>query len=164
MFNGAILVVDQGEIIYKKGFRFANMEWNIPDTMDTKFQIALMPKAFTSMLIMQLVAENKLELNQPISTYLKEYPKEEGDQITIHHLLTHSSGQGQDRTNKEKHNRPEAMVHQFSSVPTEFTQGVRFKYSNSGYTILGYIIETVTEKTYEDVLQERIFDSLQMHN
>lgn len=164
MFNGAVLVVDQGEIIYKKGFGLANMEWDIPNTVDTKFQIASMTKSFTAMLIMQLVAENKLELDQPISTYLKEYPKAQGDQITIHHLLTHSSGLGQDKTNKEKHNRPEAMVHQFSSVPLEFTPGEHFQYSNSGYTLLGYIIETVTEKTYEELLQEKIFDPLQMHS
>lgn len=68
------------------------MEWDIPNKVDTKFQIASVTKQFTAMLIMQLVAENKLELHKPISTYLPDYPKEQGDKITLHHLLTHSSG------------------------------------------------------------------------
>ena len=164
MFHGAILVVDNNEIIYKKGFGFANMEWDIPNTIDTKFLIASMTKSFTAMLIMQLVAENKLKLHQPISTYLKDYPKENGDQITIHQLLTHSAGIGRDRSDQENHNQPEAMVNQFASVPLMFTPGERFKYSNSGYTLLSYIIETITEQSYEDVLQERIFKPLEMKN
>ncbi len=163
MFNGAVLVVDQGEILYKKGFGMANMEWDIPNKVDTKFQIASMTKSFTAMLIMQLVVENKLDLHTPISTYLKDYPKINGNQITIHHLLTHSAGIGHG-LDKEKHNKPEAMVNQFANAPLEFTPGERFKYSNSGYTILGYIIEVITEKSYEDVLQERIFKPLEMKN
>ncbi|WP_052158231.1 serine hydrolase domain-containing protein [Lacinutrix jangbogonensis] len=164
MFHGTILVADQGEIIYKKGFGFANMEWDIPNKVDTKFQIASMTKSFTAMLIMQLVVEHKLDVHEPISTYLKDYPKTNGDQITIHHLLTHSAGIGRDRSNKEKHNQPEAMVNQFASIPLRFTPGERFKYSNSGYTLLGYIIETITAQSYEDVLQERIFKPLEMKN
>jgi CubicO group peptidase (beta-lactamase class C family) len=164
MFHGTILVANQGEIIYKNGFGLANMEWDIPNTMDTKFQIASMTKSFTALLIMQLVAENKLDLHQPISNYLKDYPKSNGDQITIHHLLTHSAGIGNDKSDQEKHNQPEAMVNQFASEPLQFTPGERFQYSNSGYTLLGYIIETITEKTYEDVLQERIFNPLEMKN
>tara|TARA_B100000809_G_scaffold263235_1_gene315982 strand:+ start:2265 stop:4232 length:1968 start_codon:yes stop_codon:yes gene_type:complete len=164
MFHGAILVADQGEIIYKEGLGFANMEWDIPNTINTKFQIASLTKAFTAMLIMQLVAENKLELHQPISSYLPNYPKVNGNQITIHHLLNHSAGIGQDRSDKEKHNQPEAMVNQFASVALEFSPGERFKYSNSGYTLLGYIIETITGKSYEDALQENIFKPLGMKN
>lgn len=164
MFHGTILVADKGELIYKNGFGLANMEWDIPNTTDTKFQIASMTKPFTALLIMQLVAENKLDLHKPISTYLTDYPKVNGDQITIHHLLTHSAGIGHDRTNKEKYNKPEAMVKQFANLPLKFTPGERFNYSNSGYTLLGYIIETITEKTYADVLQERIFKPLGMTN
>jgi len=164
MINGAILVVDQGEIIYKNGLGLANMEWDIPNKVDTKFQIASITKTFTSMLIMQLVAENKLDLHKPISTYLKDYPQVNGDQITIHHLLTHSAGIARDGSNEEKHNKPEAMVNQFANAPLEFIPGERFQYSNSGYTLLGYIIETITETSYEHILQERIFKPLKMKN
>ena len=164
MFHGTILVADQNKIIYKSAFGMANMEWDIPNKVDTKFQIASMTKSFTAVLIMQLVAENKLDLQTPISKYLKDYPKENGDQITIHHLLTHSAGIGRDRSNKEKHNQPEAMVNQFANSPLKFTPGERFNYSNSGYTLLGYIIETITEKSYEDILKDRIFKPLKMKN
>ena len=95
-FNGSILVAHDGKVIYKKGFGLANMEWEIPNQTDTKFMIASITKQFTAMLIMQLVAEGKLDLHKPISTYLPDYPKENGEQITIHHLLTHSSGLGRD--------------------------------------------------------------------
>lgn len=165
MFSGAALIVYEGKIIYKNGFGLANREWDIPNTVDTKFRIASMTKSFTSMLVMQLVGENKLDLHKPISSYLPEYPKKQGDQITIHHLLTHSSGLGKEETEAgKKYNRPKDMVNQFANSPLEYTPGDRFDYSNSGYTLLGYILETITEKSYEELLQERIFDPLQMNN
>ena len=160
-FNGSALVAHKGEIIYKKGFGFANMEWNIPNQPDTKFQIASVSKPFTAMLIMQLVAENKLELHKPISTYLPDYPN--GNQITIHHLLTHSSGILNAKS-REKKFRPKEMVEQFAHEPLAFTPGERFEYSNSGYVLLGYIIETITEKSYEDFLKEQILLPLGMEN
>jgi CubicO group peptidase (beta-lactamase class C family) len=163
MINGSVLVVDEGKVIFKKGLGYANMEWDIPNETDTKFKIASLTKQFTAMLIMQLVAENKLDLHTPISTYLADYPKPAGEEITIHHLLTHSAGIGQESDN-EKHNKPEAMVNQFASVPLQFTPGERFEYSNSGYTLLGYIIEIIAEKPYEELLQEKIFDPLEMKN
>ena len=163
-FNGSVLVSHEGQIIYKKGFGFANMEWNIPNQTDTKFQIASITKPFTAMLVMQLVAEGKLELHKPISTYLPDYPKTNGNQITIHHLLTHSSGIAREGVNNKKQNRPKAMVDQFAEAPLEFKPGERFNYSNSGYTLLGYIIETVTGSSYAEVLHEKIFVPLGMKN
>ncbi len=162
-FNGSVLVAHEGEIIYKKGFGLANMEWNIPNQVDTKFMIASVTKQFTAMLIMQLVAEKKLDLHKSISTYLPGYPKENGEQITIHQLLTHSSGIS-DIQNDEKKFRPKEMVNQFSNEPLQFTPGERFEYSNSGYTLLGYIIETITDKPYEEVLQDKILNPLNMKN
>lgn len=163
-FNGSVLVAHEGKIIYKKGFGLANMEWDIPNQTDTKFMIASITKQFTAMLIIQLVAENKLDLHKPISTYLPDYPKENGDQITIHHLLTHSSGLGDAPNNDKKYMKPKDMVNQFAEVPLKFKPGERFSYSNGGYTLLGYIIETITEKTYEDVLKDKIFTPLNMKN
>ncbi len=164
MFHGTILVTDYNKIIYKKGFGLANMEWDIPNKIDSKFQIGSITKPFTAMLIIQLVAEGKLDLNEPISTYLPNYPKENGTQITIHHLLTHSSGLGNNESNDEKYSRPKDMVNQFSGIPLQYKPGKRFAYSNSGYTLLGYIIETITKKSYEEVLNERIFTPLKMKN
>ena len=169
-FNGAILVAEEGKIIYKKGFGLANMEWNIPNQTNTKFRIGSVTKQFTAMLIMQLVAENKLDLHTPISTYLPDYPKENGGKITIHHLLTHTSGiPNSYESTKPKAFRPDnyklkELVKEFSALPLEFTPGEKFNYCNAGYNLLGLIIETVAKKQYEKVLQDRIFTPLKMTN
>jgi CubicO group peptidase (beta-lactamase class C family) len=122
------------------------------------------------MLIVQLAAENKLDLQQPISKYLPDYPKENGETITVHQLLTHTSGTPNryDSTKEEKR-RPDAysaaeLVDEFAALPLEFTPGEKFEYSNAGYTLLGHIIETITGKRYEEVLQDRIFTPLGMED
>jgi len=91
-FNGALLVADKGKVIIKKGYGMANMEWNIANTSTTKFRLGSVTKQFTAMLIMQLVEQGKLKLDGKVTTYLPDYPKATGDKITIHHLLTHTSG------------------------------------------------------------------------
>jgi len=169
-FNGAILVAHEGEVIFKKGFGWADMEWDVPNTSDTKFRLASVTKPFTSLLIMQLVADGTLDLHMPIATYLPDYPKKNGEQITIHHLLTHTSGTVRDYKDNIPINkypdrqRPERLVKEFSGLPLEFTPGEKFAYSNSGYMVLGYIIETVTGSSYETVLQEKILTPLGMKN
>ncbi len=165
MFNGTALVVDQGEVIFQKGFGLANMEWDIPNEVDTKFKIASLTKAFTAMLVLQMVNEGKMELQTSISKYLPNYPKENADQISIHHLLTHSAGLGKKESERDKkYNRPKDMVAQFADAPLKFVPGDRFDYSNSGYTLLGYILETVSGQSYEELLDERIFKPLGMKN
>ncbi len=163
-FNGTVLVAEHGEVIYKNGFGLANMEWNIPNETNTKFKLASVSKQFTAMLIMQLVAENVLDLHQPISAYLPDYPKDKSNKITLHHLLTHSSGIPNEDVEDNKRHTPDDLLDVFKHLDLEFTPGDRFNYSNSGYVLLGYIIEKVTEKRYEDVLQEKIFTPLNMVN
>ena len=164
-FNGSVLVAHNGKVIYKNGFGLANMEWNIPNETNTKFRIASVTKPFTAMLVMQLVAENKLDLQKPITTYLKDYPKENGSKITIHHLLTHSSGLKRDidKEQKQFHN-PKQLVEKFENEPLLYEPGEKFEYSNAGYILLGYILETVTKKSYKDLLDENIFKPLNMSN
>ncbi len=169
-FNGSVLVSHEGEVIFKKGFGYANLEWDIPNQTDTKFRIASITKPFTALLIMQLVAEGKLYLHKPISTYLPDYPKNNGDRITIHHLLTHTSGTTRDYDSELTKNkypdryRTEEVVQQYSALPLEFEPGEKFAYSNTGYHTLALIIETVSEKSYETVLQENILDPIGMKN
>ena len=169
-FNGSVLVAQEGEVIYKKGFGVANMEWDIPNQTDTKFRIASVTKPFTAILIMQLVEEGKLDLQVPISTYLPDYPKETGSQITIHQILTHTSGLTRDYSDKKTiskypdRQRLKDLVKEFSSLPLEFVPGDHFAYSNTGYIVLSYIIETVTNKSYETILKENILDPLAMNN
>lgn len=167
-FNGTILVAENGIILYKKAFGLANMEWDIPNNTNTKFRLASVTKQFTSMLILQLVAEGKLDLHKPISTYLKDYPKPQADKITIHHLLTHTSGIPNYTSFPNYWNlmrnpiSPSDLIKNFADSTLKFTPGERFNYSNSGYVLLGNIIETVTKKNYAEILQEKIFSPLGM--
>jgi len=170
-FNGSVLVAEKGKVIYKKGFGLANIEWNAPNQPDTKFRLGSITKQFTAMAIMQLVEKGKLKLDVPISTYLPDYPKKSGDIITIHHLLTHSSGipevtefPGFGRDVSRNTFSPAELVKLFADSTLQFKPGEKFAYSNSGYMLLGYIIEKVTGKSYEQVLQENIFTPLKMNN
>ncbi len=170
-FNGSVLVSEQGKVIYKKGFGMANMEWDIPNQPNTKHRLGSITKQFTAMLILQLVAEGKLDLQEPITTYLPDYPKATGDIITTHHLLTHTSGIPnytafpkfmEDETRNPY--TPEEFVKIFDEKELDFTPGEQFSYSNSGYFLLGVIIEKLSGKTYEQMLQEKIFNPLSMND
>jgi len=170
-FNGSVLVAEKGNVIYKKGFGWANMEWNIPNQPDTKHRLGSITKQFTSMLIMQLVQQGKLKLDAPVSAYLPDYPKSNGDAITIHHLMTHTSGIPEftsfpDFFKERSRNTysPAELVNYFADSALQFKPGERFAYSNSGYVLLGFIIEKVTGKLYEQVLQENILTPLKMNN
>ncbi|MBX2876576.1 MAG: serine hydrolase [Saprospiraceae bacterium] len=169
-FNGTILVANADGILYKNGFGWANLEWEIQNTADTKFRLASITKQFTALLIMQLVEEGKLSLEAPISTYLPNFPKEKGDQITIHHLMTHTSGIPNFTSfpnYREVMRRPNSvddLVRLFADSSLVFTPGERHAYSNSAYVLLGQIIEKSTGKTYEQVLQDQIFTPLKMDN
>ncbi|WP_418604173.1 serine hydrolase [Hwangdonia sp.] len=170
-FNGSVLVADHGKVIYKKGFGMANMEWEIPNQPNTKHRLGSITKQFTAMLILQLAADGTLDLQSPITTYLPDYPKDKGDKITAHHLLTHTSGIPnytafprffQDESRNPY--TPDEFVEKFADKDLEFTPGDRFNYSNSGYFLLGVIIEKLTGKTYEQMLDSHIFTPLNMHD
>src|SRR5687768_17919018 len=170
-FNGSVLVAEKGKVIYKKGFGLADMEWNIPNQPDTKHRLGSITKQFTAVAIMQLVEQGKLKLDVPISSWLPDYPKKSGDVITIHHLLTHSSGipnmtsfPGFFKDVMRNSYSPVQLVNISADSTLQFKPGERFAYSNSGYLLLGYIIEKVTGKSYEQVLQENIFTPLKMNN
>ena len=170
-FNGAALVAENGKVIFKKGYGYANFEWDIPNAPDTKFRLGSITKQFTSMLIMQLVQEGKLRLDEKVSEVLSDYPKEQGEKITIHNLLTHTSGipnytdfPGYPTEIMKNTFSPLELVKLFENKPLEFKPGSKFSYSNSGYILLGYIIEKVTGKPYEEVLKENIFNPLGMKN
>ena len=170
-FNGNILVVKNHKVIYKRSYGMANMEWEIANQANTKFRIASLTKQFTAVLILKLVEENKIKLKGKISDYLPYYKKDIGEKVTIHHLLTHSSGIPNYTTlpkfneNVSKSYIPvQAMVEFFCSEPLEFESGKKFVYNNSGYFILGAIIEKVTGKSYQQALQDMILTPLQLNN
>ena len=92
LFNGSALIADHGQVVIKKGYGLANMEWNIPNAPDTKFRLGSVTKQFTATLILQLVEQGKIDLHAPVTRYLPDYPARTGDKITIHNLLNHTSG------------------------------------------------------------------------
>jgi CubicO group peptidase (beta-lactamase class C family) len=170
-FNGSVLVAEDGEVIYKKGFGMANMEWDIPNEPNTKHRLGSITKQFTAMLILQLVAEDAIDLEAPITSYLPDYPKENGDQITIHHLLTHTSGipnytafPGFFAEESRNPYTPDEFVEVFAHKDLDFTPGERFSYSNSGYFLLGVIAEKLTGKTYEQLLHDNILAPIGMND
>jgi CubicO group peptidase (beta-lactamase class C family) len=170
-FNGSVLVADQGKVIYKKGFGMANMEWDIPNNANTKHRLGSITKQFTAMIMLQLASEDKLDLHAPITTYLPDYPEENGNKITTHHLLTHSAGipnytsfPGFFKDDSRDPYTPEEFTKKFAEMELEFTPGDQFSYSNSGYFLLGVIAEKLTDKSYEDLLIERIFTPLGMND
>ncbi|MEO8436197.1 MAG: serine hydrolase [Pyrinomonadaceae bacterium] len=170
-FNGSILVAEKGKIVYEKGFGMANMEWAIPNQPDTKFRIGSVTKQFTAALVLQLVEEGKIKLDGKITDYLPDYRKDTGGKVTIHQLLNHTSGipsytarPGFIAEVSRNPYRISDFVQTFASGDLEFEPGSKFAYNNSGYSLLGAIIEKVTGKSYETVLSERIFKPLGMTN
>jgi CubicO group peptidase (beta-lactamase class C family) len=169
VFNGAALVSDGGKVIFKKGYGLADFEWKIPNSPDTKFRVGSITKQFTATVIMQLVEEGKLSVDATLSSVLPYYRKDTGSKITVHHLLTHTSGipsyTGLPNFMRDVSRDPYGVrefVEKFCSGDLEFEPGSRFLYNNSGYFLLGAIIEAVTNKPYAQVLRERVFDPLGM--
>ena len=170
-FNGTALVAENGKVIYKGAFGPANIEWNIPNTPDTKFRLGSITKQFTATVILQLVEQGKIKLDAKLTDYLPEYRKDTGDKVTIHHLLTHTSGipsytsqSGFFENVSRNPYKVDEFVKKYASGDLEFEPGSKYTYNNSGYFLLGAIIERVTGKPYEQVLKANIFDPVGMTN
>lgn len=166
--GGAFLISRNGKPIYKKAFGLANLELDVKMTPDNVFQIGSMTKQFTAVAILMLEEQGKLSLNDPISKFIPDYPN--GNNITVSHLLTHTSGVKNFTKMKtiseiaQKEMTPKAMVDFFKDEPVDFTPGEKFEYNNSGYIVLGYLIELTSGKTYEEFIQENVFDKVGMEN
>jgi CubicO group peptidase (beta-lactamase class C family) len=154
-FNGSVLVAQGDKIIINKSFGMADNEKKILNSPQTRFHLASVSKQFTAMATLILHAQKKIDLKDRISKYITDCPIIWQD-ITIHHLLTHTSG------------LQDAMdimdIDQFKKRPLAFQPGTEWDYSNGGYIVLGYIIEQVANQSYEVFLQENIFTPLNMDN
>ena len=165
-FSGSVLVAQKGRVLLNKGYRKANYERDIPNTPQTKFKIASITKQFTAMAIMQLQEKGLLSVQDYLSKHLPGYPN--GEIITIHHLLTHRSGIpdycafSNFPEEKIKPHTLLQLIELFKDRPLEFQPGIQYKYSNSGYVLLAYIIEKSSGKNYESFLKENIFDKIGM--
>lgn len=165
-FNGSVLIKKNGKVILSKGYGLADKENNIAASDNTQYRIGSLTKTFTSLLIMQLAAENKLSLQDTIGIYLPAFVHKH---VIIQQLLTHTSGIPSYTNDIEKmlsimqkEQSLKEIVTDLCSEPLEFESGSQFHYSNSGYTILAAIIETITGKEYGQVLNEKIFLPLTM--
>lgn len=164
--GGEFLVSKSGKIIYQKSFGKANLELDVDLASDNIFQIGSITKQFTAISILILEERGKLSVSDPVSKYISDYPL--GDKITIHHLLTHTSGvkdftkMKSLRDISQKEMTPQMMVDFFKNEPVDFAPGEKFDYNNSGYVLLGYIIELVAGEEYEAFIQKNIFDKAGM--
>jgi CubicO group peptidase (beta-lactamase class C family) len=170
-FTGTVLVSDHDKIIFKKGYGLANREWNIPNTPDVKFRIGSITKQFTSMLIMQQVAKGTIKLDARLSDYLPYYRKDTGSKVTISQLLSHTSGIPSYTDDPKffpdvsrNYYAVDDFVKKFCSGDLQFDPGTKFHYDNSGFFLLGAILEHVTGKTYEALLRENILAPLGMND
>ncbi len=164
--GGEFIVAKAGKPIYQKSFGKANLELDVNLTSENIFQIGSMTKQFTAISVLILEEKGKLNVNDPVSKYITDYPM--GDKITLHHLLTHTSGIKDFTKMKslwgiaQKEMTPKMIVDFFKNEPIDFLPGEMFDYNNSGYVLLGYIIEIVSGETYEDFVQKNIFDKAGM--
>jgi len=167
--GATVLVGKNGKIIYKKAFGMANLELNAPMQMDNVFWIASIGKQFTAVAILQLMEQGKLNLEDEITKFIPDYPAQ-GNKITIEHLLTHTSGIHNFSGMKDPEKKlaldctTNEVIDFFKNLPMRFVPGTNWEYSNSGYFLLGYIIEKITGKTYAEYLDENIFKPLGMTN
>ncbi len=167
--GATVLVSRNGKVIYKKAFGMANLELNTPMQVDNVFWIASIGKEFTAIAILQLMEQGKLNLQDDITKYIPDYPTH-GYRITIEHLLTHTSGIHNYSGMKDPEKKlafdctPTEVIDFFKNMPMRFPPGTKWEYSNSGYFLLGYIIEKITGKTYAEYLEEHIFKPADMTN
>lgn len=162
----AVIVVRDGEVILRKGYGLADIENNLQVKPEHVFRVGSITKQFTSAAIMLLQEDGKLSVTDPITKYLPDYPTH-GYEITIHHLLTHTSGI-QNYTDiptwygeySKQSLTPDELIASFSDEESNFDPGSAFRYSNSGYALLGAIIEVVSGETYETFIETRIFEPL----
>ena len=169
MFDGAVLVAENGKVIYKDAFGMANREWNIPNTTDTKFMIGSVSKPLTAILMLIQVQKGLIDLDKTISDYLPDFSKKNGSRITIRQLLSHSSGMPNydimkdffPRISRQNFSREE-YIKLYMDSALVFEPGSSYYYSSWGYFTLGYIMEKVSGKSYSQLMKEGIFDKLGM--
>ena len=161
-FSGTVIVTKNGSVLLKKAYGLADYEWNIKNTVDTKFQLASVTKQFTATAILQLVENGKLSLDDKLSKFFPDYPK--ADSVTIHMLLSHSSGLGLGFKELALTTiSADSAYNEIKKIPYEFEPGTKSEYSNIGYYLLGKIIEKVSGEKYVVYLKKNIFEKFKTH-
>ncbi|MEM9664833.1 MAG: serine hydrolase [Bacteroidota bacterium] len=163
-------MADGDEVLYASGFGEANRSWGTPNAPDTRFRIGSVTKQFTAALVLQLAEQGLVDLDAPIRHYLPDYPAPQGDRVTVHQLLSHTSGipehVGQPGFADLMRDpvAPDSFLAVFSGRDLEFEPGRQFNYTNSGYYVLGVLIERLTGQSYAEALQARLLGPLGLTN
>jgi CubicO group peptidase (beta-lactamase class C family) len=162
-FSGVVMIVKDGQPVFARAYGTANRSDNVPNRLDTRFNMASMGKMVTAVAIMQLVEQGKVALDATVGTYLPDYPNAQvRDGVTIAQLLTHTSGLGNfweqiaDKA-KERYAAPGDYLPLFAADPLASKPGEQMAYSNNGYLVLGLIIERVTGQSYADYVRDHIY-------
>lgn len=171
-FTGVALVIHKGEVIHAKGY--GNASSVMPNTVNTHFHVASITKQFTAAAILQLSEKKILNIDGHINSYLpKKYRSQKWGGVTIHHLLSHSSGIPDYAVTRDYYhvkkgfclgNTIDGMIREAMAKDLEFSPGTKFSYTNLGYTLLGNIIENLTGTSFEKYLKENVLSPIGMHN
>lgn len=168
-FTGSVLFARDGKVVFSKGYGMANVEFDAANTPQTKFRLGSITKQFTAAAIMLLQERGKLSVQDPICKYVDNCPAAWGE-VTIHHVLSHTGGLPNFTSFPDYLPKmmlavtTVEMIARFKDKPLDFKPGEKWNYSNSGYFLLGYIIEKAAGESYESFLQKNIFDPLKMTN
>ena len=171
MFNGVVLAAIGDDIVYHKAFGMADFEQDIPNTPKTRFKIASITKSFTATLVMRLVETGKLSLEDVITDHLPDYPSSTGSRITLEHLLVQSAGIPDylelpgflENEAKKQHDKC-GFIRHFADLDLEFEPGTDWNYGNSGYYLLGLIVEQVTGMSYEKAMRQYVLEPAGLEN
>lgn len=158
-FNGTAVIVKNGNILINKGYGMANQEQQIPNNSQTSYYLGSLTKAIVATAIMQLKDQQKLQVNDEIAKYIPDFPR--GDEITLKHLLTHTSGIPEHDEGEEEISHDE-LIKKIGKQKLLFAPGSKWKYSDSNYAILAYILEKVSGQNSEVYIQENIFNAAGM--
>lgn len=167
-FTGAVLVAVDGTPILQRAVGEANREWHVPNTVNTRFRIGSTTKTFTAVAILRLVDEGKVALDDPAARYMPDLPPAWAG-VTIRMLLSHTSGvpdyvAAPNFRERETHliQTPESLLALVRETPLDFVPGADWRYSNTGYLLLGLVIEKVSGRRYPDYLRDEFFQPLGM--
>ncbi len=168
VLRGSVLVAVHGKILFEKSYGFADEEWSIQNTPTTRFRIASLTKQFTAACVLLMQERHLLSVNDPVFKYIQGLPAA-WQPITLHELLTHTSGIPNyaempevEKTLNRTGASPRQLLDLVADQPLEFKPGTQLKYTNTGYVLLGLVIEKVSGLAYEDFLTRNIFHPLEM--
>ena len=167
-FSGVVLLARGSDVLLSGAHNQACRRFGVPNQRDTRFDIASVGKMFTAVAIGQLVEAGLLSFDAPLATYLPDYPPAVAERVTIHHLLTHTSGLGSifdggwEIASQARSRTIDNLLPHFQDRPLLFEPGDRWEYSNAGYVLLGAVIESLTGRPYFDYIQQHVFSPARM--